>query len=117
MSKYCPLAEEITNCTDNCKQCLEEEEKEELKMDNYKITLTIYPADAERIEVSYEGSDIYELKKHINATILSTMRTLNADDDLTRIEYVIEKNGEYFDSEEGYYRVDWVNGVPKFVID
>lgn len=28
MSKYCPLADEITNCTDNCKSCLEEEAKE-----------------------------------------------------------------------------------------
>ena len=25
MSKYCPIAEKITNCTDDCKQCLEEE--------------------------------------------------------------------------------------------
>lgn len=28
MSKYCPLANDITNCTENCKYCLEEEEKE-----------------------------------------------------------------------------------------
>ena len=28
MSKYCPIAKQFTNCTDNCKQCLEEEEKE-----------------------------------------------------------------------------------------
>ena len=26
MSKYCPIAKQVTNCTDNCKQCLEEEE-------------------------------------------------------------------------------------------
>ena len=26
MSKYCPIAKKHTNCTDNCKQCLEEEE-------------------------------------------------------------------------------------------
>ena len=25
MSKYCPLADAVTNCTDNCKSCLEEE--------------------------------------------------------------------------------------------
>lgn len=28
MSKYCPMCNQVTNCTDNCKQCLEEEEKE-----------------------------------------------------------------------------------------
>lgn len=28
MSKYCPIAKQVTNCTDNCKRCLEEEEKE-----------------------------------------------------------------------------------------
>ena len=27
MSKFCPLANEFTNCTDNCKSCLEEEQK------------------------------------------------------------------------------------------
>ena len=25
MSKFCPLADAVTNCTDNCKSCLEEE--------------------------------------------------------------------------------------------
>jgi hypothetical protein len=25
MSKYCPLCDAITNCTDNCIQCLKEE--------------------------------------------------------------------------------------------
>ena len=27
MAKYCPMCDQITNCTDNCKSCLEEEEK------------------------------------------------------------------------------------------
>lgn len=27
MAKYCVLAKKVTNCTDNCKRCLEEEEK------------------------------------------------------------------------------------------
>lgn len=26
MSKYCPIAKEYTNCTDNCHYCLQEEE-------------------------------------------------------------------------------------------
>ena len=28
MSKFCPMCNQVTNCTDNCKYCLEEEEKE-----------------------------------------------------------------------------------------
>lgn len=28
MSKYCPMCNEITNCTDNCKDCLAELENE-----------------------------------------------------------------------------------------
>lgn len=27
MAQYCELAGKVTNCTDNCKNCLEEEEK------------------------------------------------------------------------------------------
>ena len=27
MAKYCVLARKVTNCTDNCRECLEEEEK------------------------------------------------------------------------------------------
>ena len=26
MSKFCPLANKVTNCTDNCASCLEEDE-------------------------------------------------------------------------------------------
>lgn len=25
MAKYCPMCDAVTNCTDNCKLCLEEE--------------------------------------------------------------------------------------------
>lgn len=28
MSKYCPMCDAVTNCTDNCKCCLEELEAE-----------------------------------------------------------------------------------------
>ena len=31
MSKYCPMCNEITNCTENCKHCLEELEREQKK--------------------------------------------------------------------------------------
>ena len=32
MSKYCPMCDEVTNCTDNCKYCLEEQAEEEKTM-------------------------------------------------------------------------------------
>lgn len=28
MSKFCPMCNQITNCTDNCKQCIKEEEQQ-----------------------------------------------------------------------------------------
>ena len=28
MSKFCPMCNQVTNYTDNCKSCLEEEKKE-----------------------------------------------------------------------------------------
>lgn len=28
MSKFCPMYNQATNCTDNCKSCLEEEERQ-----------------------------------------------------------------------------------------
>lgn len=34
MSKYCPMCDQVTNCTDNCKYCLEEEEKERKNHEN-----------------------------------------------------------------------------------
>ena len=38
MSKYCPMCDQITNCTDNCKYCLEELENEKKeKGSNEKI--------------------------------------------------------------------------------
>lgn len=30
MSKYCPMCDTVTNCTDNCKSCLEEETMDEI---------------------------------------------------------------------------------------
>lgn len=33
MSKYCPMCDQVTNCTDNCKYCLEEEAQESTKDD------------------------------------------------------------------------------------
>lgn len=29
MAQYCEIAGKVTNCTDNCKSCLEEETKEQ----------------------------------------------------------------------------------------
>lgn len=30
MAKYCPMCDTYTNCTDNCKSCMEEEKKSEV---------------------------------------------------------------------------------------
>ena len=27
MSKFCPMCNQVTNCTENCKSCLEEDER------------------------------------------------------------------------------------------
>ena len=36
MSKFCELAGKITNCTDDCKRCLEEERREEAEDNDEK---------------------------------------------------------------------------------
>lgn len=41
MPKYCPMCDQITNCTDNCKSCLEEEKKER-KQSNDQIQMEIH---------------------------------------------------------------------------
>ena len=37
MSKFCPMCNAVTNCTDNCKSCMEEEQ---LKNDSPKIIIS-----------------------------------------------------------------------------
>lgn len=34
MSKYCPICDAVTNCTDNCKDCLAELESEKKENNN-----------------------------------------------------------------------------------
>ena len=34
MAKYCPMCNQITNCTDNCKECLKELENERKEKEN-----------------------------------------------------------------------------------
>jgi hypothetical protein len=91
----------------------------------YKITLTIYPiADCgkdlqhgEPLEVFYEGSDVYEMKKDIDTTILHTMRELNANDGETFVEFLMEHNGEYYDHDEQWIDVDLENNCIKYGIE
>ena len=52
MSKFCPIADAVTNCTDNCKNCLEEEE----------ITMTT----EERLKREYEQK-LSDLKRKQSA--------------------------------------------------
>ena len=40
MSKYCPMCDQITNCTDNCKYCIEEvqaDEKDEALYEDLRL--------------------------------------------------------------------------------
>ena len=37
MSKFCELARKVTNCTDNCKVCLEEERRDNKVENNFKV--------------------------------------------------------------------------------
>ena len=91
----------------------------------YKITLDIYPiADCgedltkgDPIEISYEGTDLCELKKFINNTIVQTMKAFNANDGETFVELAIEKDGEYYDHDEATVFVDLQNSTVKFKED
>lgn len=35
MSKYCPMCDAVTNCTDNCTSCMAEELKEKVEVLEY----------------------------------------------------------------------------------
>lgn len=37
MAQYCELARKVTNCTDNCRECLEEEQWEESEDNDEKV--------------------------------------------------------------------------------
>ena len=37
MAQFCVLAKKVTNCTDNCKVCLEEERQEESEDNDKKV--------------------------------------------------------------------------------
>lgn len=39
MSKYCPICNQITNCTENCTKCMEEEKKNSKKTVDLKDLL------------------------------------------------------------------------------
>lgn len=37
MAQYCEIAGKMTNCTDNCRECLEEEKREEAEDKDEKV--------------------------------------------------------------------------------
>ena len=37
MAKYCEIAGQVTNCTDNCRECLEEELQEKAESNDEKV--------------------------------------------------------------------------------
>lgn len=117
MSKYCPMCDTVTNCTDNCNSCVREE-------NTYKLTLAIYPiadcgedlSKGEPLEVSYEGTDLDALKRAIDWTIINTMKVHNANDGETFVELDIEHNGNYYDHDEQTVFVDLQNNRIKYGI-
>ena len=94
-------------------------------IDHYKMTMSIYHIDEEDENASKGepfmtyayGVNLYEMKKNISHTLVLIMKQFNIPDGLTLVECDIEKNGEYFDSDTGYYRVDLANDTAKFLID
>lgn len=46
MSKFCPMCNTYTNCTDNCKSCLDELENEKKERGN-QMPKQLYPCDSE----------------------------------------------------------------------
>lgn len=118
MSKYCPMCDAVTNCTDNCNSCMREE-------NIYKLTLAIYPiadcgadlSKGEPLEVSYEGTDLNVMKLAIDNTIIAVMKELNANDGETFVELDIEHNGNYYDHDEQTVFVDLQNNCIKYGIE
>ena len=37
MAKFCEIAGKVTNCTENCRECLEEERQEEAEGNDKKV--------------------------------------------------------------------------------
>jgi hypothetical protein len=37
MAKFCPMCGQVTNCTDNCKYCLEEAENEKKERESKNV--------------------------------------------------------------------------------
>ena len=93
-------------------------------MNNYKLTLTIYPiADCgkdltkgEPLEAIIEGYNVFEMKSEIDYTILATMKAHSANDGETFVELDIEQNGEYYDHDEQTVWVDLQNNRIKYGI-
>lgn len=49
MSKFCPLCNEVTNCTDNCNRCMEEEAQ------RHESSKPIHPCDTEPFECPFNA--------------------------------------------------------------
>ena len=52
MSKYCPICDEVTNCTDDCKSCLEEENENAF---NEAVDFALLPTSEE--ESTNDGAE------------------------------------------------------------
>lgn len=58
MSKYCPMCDTVTNCTDNCNSCMREELKEKVEALEY-ITSDIDTIIDARKEQTNEANQVH----------------------------------------------------------
>ena len=87
----------------------------------YKFELAIYPiADCgedltkgKPIETFYQGDDLDALKRAIDWTIIGAMKFHKVNGGLAFVELTIEKDGEYYDRDEGNVFVDLKNNYVK----
>lgn len=62
MSKFCPLANAVTNCTDNCTACLREELKEKVEALEYITSDIDTMIDARKNEEETKCQNTQNLK-------------------------------------------------------
>lgn len=77
----------------------------------YKLTLSIYADKSKPIEIVEQSKrlDTMVLQNNLKEVILAKLKKLNISSKLIFIEFLKEKNGEYFDHDEA-----WVSANDNF---
>lgn len=63
MSKYCPIANAVTNCTDNCNSCLEKETKK------YKLILCEGEPEESIVYANLTFDEVETIKKDMRGEL------------------------------------------------